>query len=129
MPQAMAVQQGQYALEASEQEFETKVNAKEDYADAVGQEAFEAAQARGMPYEWAVAEGQKAQDDAESHYEVVKAKEAYADSVAEQEYERVLAMGFSYEEAVQEGQYALEASEQEFETRVNEKEEYASAVG
>merc|ERR1719174_3168953 len=47
----MAVQQGQYAMEVSEQEFETKINEKEEYASAVGQEAFEAVQAMGLPYE------------------------------------------------------------------------------
>ena len=71
LPYDVAVQQGQYAMEVSEQEFEAKVNEKEAYASEVGQQAFEAAQAMGLPYEAAVAAGQKAQDSAESHYDEV----------------------------------------------------------
>ena len=71
LPFDVAVQQRQYAMGVSEQECEAKVNAKDAYASEVGQHAFVAAQAMGVPYEAAVAAAQKMQDSAESHYDEV----------------------------------------------------------
>merc|ERR1740138_1224563 len=112
-------------MDLSEQEFEARVNEKEEYADAVAQQGFESAAAMGMPYEAAIAEGQKAQDDAERHYEeVTKKKQVYADAIAKQQYESALAMGASYEQALAMGhsveqakrmaQRALDDAEKEF---------------
>merc|ERR1719453_1479290 len=99
-------------MEVSEQEFEARVNEKEEYADAVGQEAFAAAEAMGLPYQAAVAEGQKAQDDAERHYDEVTAKkQAYADAVAKQMAQR-----------------ALDDAEKEFDDTDAERAAYANAV-
>merc|ERR1719498_2089938 len=133
-------------MESAERHYDEVTEEKEAYADRVAQQEYENALAMGLPYDVAVQQGQyamdvseqefearvneKAQDDAERHYDEVTAKkQAYADKAAEQQYENALAMGLPYDVAVQQGQYAMEASEQEFEARVNEKEEYASAVG
>merc|ERR1719482_1251083 len=75
-----------------------------------------------MSPEDAIEEGQKAQDDAERHYEKVTAKkQAYADAIATQQFESALAMGASYEQAQAEGQAALDMSEEEFEMKENAK--------
>ena len=49
----------------------TQVNEKEEYADQVAQELFENAMMRGLPYNAALAEAQKAMESAERHYEEV----------------------------------------------------------
>ena len=57
---------------------------EEKYADAVAQEQFENALQRGLPYDKALSDGQKAMEAAERHYdEVSEQKEEYADAVAD----------------------------------------------
>ena len=76
------------------------MNEKEDYSDAVAQEEFDNAIARGLPYDQAVAAGQKAMQSAAKHYDdLTKEKEAYADKVAQQAYQTALAQGLPYEVA------------------------------
>ena len=53
----------------------TEVNAKEEYADAVAQERFDNGVMRGLPYEAALADAQKAMESAERHFEEVRGKE------------------------------------------------------
>ena len=56
---------------------------EEKYADAVAQEQFENALQRGLPYDKALSDGQKAMEAAERHYDE---KEEYADAVADYVY-------------------------------------------
>ena len=56
---------------------------EEKYADAVAQEQFENALQRGLPYDKALSDGQKAMEAAERHYDE---KEGYADAVADYVY-------------------------------------------
>ena len=63
------------------------MNEKEEYADAVAQEQFENALQRGLPYDKALSDGQKAMEAAERHYdEVAEQKEEYADAVVDYVY-------------------------------------------
>ena len=60
---------------------------EEKYADAVAQEQFENALQRGLPYDKALSDGQKAMEAAERHYdEVSEQKEEYADAVVDYVY-------------------------------------------
>ena len=60
---------------------------EEKYTDAVAQEQFENALQRGLPYDKALSDGQKAMEAAERHYdEVAEQKEEYADAVVDYVY-------------------------------------------
>ena len=96
------------------------MNEKEDYSDAVAQEEFDNAIARGLPYEQAVAAGQKAMQSAAKHYDdLTKEKEAYADNVGQQAYEAALAQDLPYELSLQLERAAWERAEQELRRYVN----------
>ena len=59
------------------------MNDTEEYADAVAREHFENVLQRGLPYDKALSDGQKAMEAAERHYDE---KEEYADAVADYVY-------------------------------------------
>ena len=60
------------------------MNDTEEYADAVAREHFENVLQRGLPYDKALSDGQKAMEATERHYDgVSEQKEEYADAVAD----------------------------------------------